>query len=762
MAEEMDLPAMTARWRDFLKAYCLKELLDVANSYPEKRSLLVSFRDIEVFDAELAAQLLETPNRAIYTAELAIQDPESLPPDVRPEVRRAIHFRVRDLPPKPLALADIRELRAKHIGKLVAVKGLVRKATQVKPKLVDAVFQCARCLAIIKEPQTSSVFREPMECYRDQGGCGKSAASTYFILLTHDMAPLRKPIHFSRRPEPATPEAGERVADGADAKAEQRPRAISAADRSVFVDTQKIEVQESPEGLRGGELPERLTAYAEDDLCGKVSPGDKVVFNGVLRSQQRTFGQVKSTFFDWYLEIISIETEKHEFEEVDISPEEEQEILRMSRSRDVYRRIVASIAPTIYGMEVEKEALALQMFGGVPKTLPDGTRIRGDIHCLLIGDPGTAKSQLLRYISSIVPRGIYASGKATTAAGLTAAAVHDEFGEGRWTLEAGALVLADKGLACIDELDKMSEQDSSSMHEAMEQQCISVAKAGITATLQSRCAILAAANPKEGRFDEHSYLVDQINLSPTLLSRFDVIFPLTDKPDEKRDAALAEHILGVHLAGEIAQYRNNVQDRRFSREDERRAMKRVEPEFKPEMLRKYIAYARSRVFPVMRKEVMQMLQDYYVSIRAQSKAPEGEQGGAIPMTPRQVEALIRLSEASARMRLSSDVTEEDAERAKRIIEFFLLKVASEGGRVDIDAIMTGTTHSQRERIRTILETIQSLDEGRGVTEEELIRGATERGVPEDRLRRDLARLLSDGRLYEPSPGRYRVAVGGVK
>jgi replicative DNA helicase Mcm len=384
--------------------------------------------------------------------------------------------------------------------------------------------------------------------------------------------------------------------------------------------------------------------------------------------------------------------------------------------------------------------------------VPDGHRFIANG----IVSHNTAKSQLLRYISNLVPRGIYASGKASTAAGLTAAAVHDEFGEGRWTLEAGALVLADKGLACIDELDKMSEQDSSSMHEAMEQQMISVAKAGITATLQSRCAILAAANPKEGRFDEHSYLVDQIDLAPTLLSRFDVIFALTDKPDQTRDAALAGHITSTHLAGEIAQYRKNVQDRKYSAEDELDAMARVEPKFPPAFLRKYIAYSRSRVFPVMTRDTMDIIQDYYVNIRAQSRTAEGE-GGAVPMTPRQVEALIRLSEASARVRLSNKVTTEDAERAKKIVEYFLRKVASEGGRLDIDAIMTGTTHSQRERIHSILDIVEELDEGRGVTEEEILRRMTQDGVPEDKVRHDIERLHNEGRLFQPTGGRYKVA-----
>ena len=1118
MPEEMNLATLARLWRDFIQEYYRKEVLDIANSFPEKRSLLVSYRDLEVFDSDLAAYLLDKPNSAIYAAEMAIRD--SLPPDVKPEVRKGVHFRVKDLPPKPLGLTEVRELRAKHIGKLVAVSGLVRKATQVKPKLTDAVFQCARCLAVIREPQFDSIFKEPLECYRDQGGCGKSAASTRFILLTNDLTLFRKPV----QPADAAPpsEGGEPQATADTASKDLR---------SVFIDTQKIEIQESPEGLRGGDQPERLTAYAEDDLCKKISPGDKVVLNGVLRSQQKSTGQVKSTFFDWYLEVNSIELEEHEFEEVEITPEEEEKILKLAHQKDIYRLIVGSIAPTIYGMEIEKEALALQMFGGVAKVMPDGTRIRGDIHALLVGDPGcliadervvlgngaiiklgsmgrshlqkideqvltgqggrkraratcfhiyrdqpvielltesgkcikgtpnhpllavdgpsrswkrldafkpgdrvatlwhikctlvspldtgwkhrpyrkgphsrtrlpekldkdvaallgyllgdgwvratrlgfdvnddeqdllpvltglvrkvfgletkvrriepkdtmlgdrvihrhhpiymadvssmdavealsflkekrvpdlilrspddvvaeflawlyeadgcafskgrgrrsvqlkssevellrdvqmlllrfgiasrvigsnltirqarsiirfsehigfrsekkrrklaglvedckklrahlwnrqlservvsvrpagfadvydievpdghrfiangivshnTAKSQLLRYVTRLVPRGIYASGKASTAAGLTAAAVHDEFGEGRWTLEAGALVLADKGLAAVDELDKMSEQDSSSMHEAMEQQMISIAKAGITATLQSRCSILAAANPKEGRFDEHSYLVDQIDLAPTLLSRFDVIFPLTDKPDQKKDAALAGHIVNTHLAGEIAMYRRNVQDRKFSKEEEKRAMRKVEPEIMPDFLRKYIAYARSRVFPVMTKDVMEMLQEYYVNIRSQAKSSEGE-GGGIPMTPRQIEALIRLSEASARVRLSPEVTAEDADRAKRIVEHFLRKVASEGGRFDIDAIMTGTTHVQRERIHTIIDIIEELDEGRGVTEEEVLRRTKSEGMAEDRVKRDLQRLYSDGRLFMPSSDRYKVA-----
>src|SRR5207247_1911733 len=268
--------------------------------------------------------------------------------------------------------------------------------------------------------------------------------------------------------------------------------------------------------------------------------------SGVLRSCRGGRPGSKATLFDMCMDVNSVEKEQVEFEKDELTEEQARFIREMGTSPDIFRMITASIAPSMYGMHVEKEALALQLFSGVPKVMPDGRRIRGDIHVLMVGDPGIGKSELLSYMSRLSPRGIYATGKSSTAAGLTASAVRDEFGEGRWTLEAGALVLADLGLACIDEIEKMNPQDRSAIHEAMEQQRISVAKAGITAVLQSRCAVLAAANPKFGRFDEHKYISEQIDLPPALLSRFDIIFSMIDRPQADRDRELAEHILKGH------------------------------------------------------------------------------------------------------------------------------------------------------------------------------------------------------------------------
>jgi len=331
--------------------------------------------------------------------------------------------------------------------------------------------------------------------------------------------------------------------------------------------------------------------------------------------------------------------------------------------------------------------------------------------------------------------------------------VKDEFGEGRWTLEAGALVLADKGLACIDELDKMNDQDRSSIHESLEQGTISVAKAGITATLQSRCAVLGAANPKYGRFDENRSIAEQIDLPPALLSRFDAIFTMTDRPDSEYDRSVASHILRVHRRGEI---RLHDRPEKIPDMDTKAIMEDTEglvPAMDIEFLRKYIAFSK-RITPVLSAEAMKTLETYYVNIR---KLGEGEEA-SVPITARQLEALIRLSESSARARLSIIVMPEDAERAIKIVEYYLNKVASEGGRRDIDLIATGTSKSQREQIYVLRGLVQQLaDERRGVSLEELIQKAASDNISEERVRALVKRLSDAGEVYSPQPGYYKLA-----
>ncbi|MCK5561214.1 MAG: hypothetical protein KAJ51_11490, partial [Thermoplasmata archaeon] len=380
-------------------------------------------------------------------------------------------------------------------------------------------------------------------------------------------------------------------------------------------------------------------------------------------------------------------------------------------------------------------------------------------HNFIANDFYVHNSQLLEYISRLAPRGVYASGKATTAAGLTAAAVRDEFGEGRWVLEAGALVLADGGLACVDEIDKMSPQDRSAMHEAMEQQVIHVAKAGITAALSSRCAILAAANPKLGRFHDFAPLSEQIDMPPALLTRFDVIFPISDKPNRDLDAHMAEHIIGAHLGGEIHEFRKAVSDtKKYTKEDEERAISNIKPILTPDFLRKYVAYARRTIFPVMTKEAMNSLVEYYVNLRA-TEAADGEES-VVAITPRQLEALVRLSEASARLRLSNEVTLDDTERSIEIADYYLRKVASEGGVLDIDMLATGTGHSQRGRIAELMEIIKELsrlDKSGSAEEDEVLNEAEAHGLDVEKVKDDINKLTREGRIFKPRSNRIQLA-----
>jgi len=691
--------SLLASWENFFEETSRSDIETVALSYPEKRSLFVNYWDIDKSDSKLADILINQPYKAIFNAEEALKNI-----DVAVENKLQLHFRVFDLPENQKIL--IRKIRANHLGKYAGVEGLVKKVTEVRPKLQVAAFQCQKCGAVIKIEQEEDILKEPSECYEDQGGCGRVSS---FKLLTS---------------------------------------------LSTFIDSQKIEIQESPEGLRGGTQPERISVYLEDDMVGEIAPGDRVIINGILHSMQRRRGTYRLTSFDKIMDARSIEHQELAFEEVEVTEEDEKEILKVSEDPSIYDKMRRSMAPTIYGMDAEKDALVLQLFSGLSKKMPDGTYIRGDIHTLLVGDPGTAKSQILAYMSKLAPRSIYASGKASTAAGLTAAAVRDEFGEGQWTLEAGALVLADMGVACIDEIDKMEETDRSSMHQAMEQQEISVAKAGINATLKARCAILAAANPKLGRFDEFMPIHEQINMPPALLSRFDLIFSILDKPNRQTDTDLATHILRTHKAGEVSEHIARSKKVKHTKDEEQALMAGVMPVFTPEFLRKYVAYAKRNIFPVMNDDASEIFKNYYVDFRGSSE-------DSVPFTPRQLEAFVRLAEASARVRLSDEVNVDDAKRAISIIDQYLRRVGMdrETGKFDIDIIATGISHSQHERMRTLIDIIQRLcneSKDGNAARGDIVREAEIEGLESSKVEEALDRLKRNGQIYEPVHGKYKV------
>ncbi|RKP39571.1 MCM2/3/5 family-domain-containing protein [Dimargaris cristalligena] len=435
-------------------------------------------------------------------------------------------------------------------------------------------------------------------------------------------------------------------------------------DKCKFVDQQTLKLQEAPDLVPVGELPRHLMLTADRYLINKVVPGTRVTVTGIFSIFQNKKVQATGAIAirSPYLRLVGIEVEsgansggRHIF-----TAEEEQEFINMSRQPDFYETFTRSIAPSIYGNEDIKRAIACLLFGGSKKILPDGMGLRGDINVLLLGDPGTAKSQLLKFVERVAPISVYTSGKGSSAAGLTASVIRDP-GSREFYLEGGAMVLADGGVVCIDEFDKMREEDRVAIHEAMEQQTISIAKAGITTILNSRTSVLAAANPVFGRYDDMKSAGDNIDFQTTILSRFDMIFIVRDEHSEQRDKTIAKHVMNVHMNSA------NPADQ-------------VEGEIDVSKMKRYVTYCKSKCAPRLSTEAAEKLSSHFVQLRSQihSMERDNNERSSIPITVRQLEAIIRISESLAKMALAPIATEEHVEEALRLFR------AS-----TIDAVQTG-------------------------------------------------------------------------
>ena len=639
-----------------------------------KSSVIVEFGDLLAFDQNLAEKILEEPeeylthaNNAAY-AQLQIEDPEYA------EKNETINVRIVHL----LEATPLRKLGSEHIGKLVMIEGIVVRSTPVRPMVMQAAFRCKRCGEITRVEETGQFLRAPFVC-------------------SNPSCRAKGPFDFIQ-------------------------------EESTFVDSQDLRVQERPEDLPPGQLPRALNVkLVGSEIVDVARPGDHVSIVGIVRAVAPTLPRVgKLRTFILHLDANSIEVLGKEPETVLPSPEEEQKILELAKDPWIHRKIINSLAPSIYGYDHVKEAIMYLLFGGVPKTLPDVT-IRGEMNVLLIGDPGTAKSQLLQYVARVAPRGLYTSGRGTTAAGLTAAVIREK--GGGMTLEAGALVLADKGIACIDEMDKMRPEDRVAIHEAMEQHTVSVAKGGIVATLNARTAILAAANPALGRYEPHRTVAENISLPVTILSRFDLIFVLRDVPNKESDSKMSEHILEIH----------------------RKGVSPTEPPIPLDLLRKYISYAKG-IKPVLTKEALQRLKDFYLSMRSASET----EGSPVAITARQLESLVRIAEARARAALRKEVSAEDAEAAIAIMKRSLEEVGIDlsSYKIDIDIIMTGKPKSLRDKLQTVLSTIMEMEKETGMVEKTALLNELEAayGISGQEAERLIGQLLREGTIYSPREG----------
>ncbi len=656
----------------------LKYLLKI-NEMPlvGMRSLVIDYDDLLAFNKDLAENLINRPTEIIKSGSDAIYEVMLTENPEFAAKAQPFHPRLRQLPDA----LKLRAMRTEHLGKLNMIEGIVTRATAVKQRLDKAVFKCSNCEQFETVPQTSGIFEKPQRCPKPN--CGKT--NTLELDLQH----------------------------------------------SSFVDSQRFTLQERPEELPPGQLPRSVEVTVEGDIVDTARPGDRAAVTGTLVGQQDfTRTGTRLTMFTPHLACNFADVSEKGTAEVEITPEDERKIKELSKDPEINELIVRSIAPSIYGHDNVKRAVSLLLFGGVPKILPDGVRIRGDVNVLLVGDPGTAKSQLLQYVARTAPRGLYTTGRGTTAAGLTSAVIRDRQ-TGEYYLEAGALVLADGGVACVDEIDKMKDEDRVAMHEAMEQQTISIAKAGIVTTLNARTSILAASNPKLGRYVSQEEISNNIDMSPTLLSRFDLIFTIQDIPDVAKDEAMAAHILHLH---------------------ESSSNEELAP-IPADLLKKYTAYSRRKISPRISPEVSERLKKYFVEIRSKSQGPNA----AIPITARQLEALVRLSEARARARLQDRVSVEDAEAAIKLMESCLREVSLDKstGQIDIDTIMTGKPRSQQERILRMTKLLDRMvAEIKGpVREQDYInRGIEELELDEDIMKNTLRQLIRDGQVYSPKPG----------
>ncbi|MBW2985136.1 minichromosome maintenance protein MCM [Candidatus Woesearchaeota archaeon] len=658
-------------FQEFIEKRYKAKLLEAVKK--GRRFLVVNFSDLSQFNPELANDLLDRPEEVIKAAELAL-DAFDLP-----EIHN-FRIRFKNLPDSQKIL--IGEIRSNDIGKFVVVEGTIRQKSDVRPQVTSAKFECPSCGNLISVLQLDTIFKEPSRC-----GCGRKGK---FRLVSKDL-----------------------------------------------VDAQRIVLEENPEQIEGGAQPKRMSFFLKEDLVSPLSerrtnPGSKISAIGVIKEIPVILNSgSKSTRFDLIVEANYVKAVEETFHELKINKEEEKKIKELSQDPKLFNKLVESIAPAIFGYGRIKEALILQLMSGVRKVQEGGVGIRGDIHILLVGDPGSGKSQLLKRINVVAPKGRYVSGKGVSGAGLTATVVKDEFLRG-WALEAGALVLASDGIACIDEMDKMSVDDTSAMHEALEQQTVSISKANVQATLIARTTVLAAANPKLGRFDPYGLLAEQIAMPPTLINRFDLIFPIKDLPNKKRDEKMARHILGLHQRPES-----------------------IKAELETKFIRKYIAYAKQRITPQLTDAALSEIREYYVKMRGSSSS---EEGGikAIPISARQLEALIRLSEASARTRLSNKVTKKDAKRAISLVHYYLTQIGMdiETGEFDIDRISTGVPAAQRSKIAQVKEIIVELENkvGKIIPIEEIVELAKEKKIDGADVDEAIEKLKRGGDLFEPRRG----------
>ncbi|ESN98474.1 hypothetical protein HELRODRAFT_113800 [Helobdella robusta] len=636
----------------------------------------VDLDDLSHFDADLAEKVSKSPADHMSLFEDAAKEVADEITRPRPEGDEE----VKDIQVTLTSSAhpcSIRDLKSDQMSQLIKIPGIIIAAASTRSKATRITIQCRSCRNFLNNIPVKAGFEGyalPRKCPTDQAGRPKCPVDPFFIV-----------------PE-----------------------------KCKCVDFQVLKLQESPEAVPNGELPRHMQLYCDRNLCEAVVPGNRVSVIGIYSikkmagSKKNSREKVNVGVRLPYIRVLGMHIDSTGLGRLGVSrtilSADEEEFHHLASSPNIYETIAKSIAPSIFGSLDIKKAIACLLFGGSRKRLPDGLTRRGDINLLLLGDPGTAKSQLLKFVENCAPIGVYTSGKGSSAAGLTASVIRDPASR-NFIIEGGAMVLADGGVVCIDEFDKMREDDRVAIHEAMEQQTISIAKAGITTTLNSRCSVLAAANGIYGRWDDTKGS-QNIDFMPTILSRFDMIFIVKDEHDEARDATIARHVMNLHV--------NAVLMTEESRPGE----------LQLETLKKYITYCRNKCGPRLSPEAAEKLKNKYVLMRSGASDYEKETGhkNTIPITVRQLEAIIRISESLAKMRLASFVTETDVNEALRLFQVSTLDAAMSGQLSGVEGFVTEEDQELLNRIEKQLK--KRFVIGSQVSEHAIIQDFVKQNYPE--------------------------------
>ena len=689
MAEQQTTAALSNQLELFLRGFKDKDdnykYFDRINHMmaSNSTSLIADYIDLDVANPEIAKLITYRPDETLEAFnEAVVSILREIHFDYAEEIKEKIKVRIGNY----TVQKGLRDINAEVIDKLIGVSGMVVRSSEVKPLAKKIGYRCLNCDAINEAQLKGLSLKKPTKC-----------------------------INCSEKELEMDPE------------------------NSIFTDFQLVRLQELPEDLPAGQLPHYVEVTVMDDLVDRCRPGDRVLLTGIVRIEHEQIApQAKTNLFRLRMEGNNIEylgglagtKDTRTLERMAISGEDEKQIFAIAGKPDAYDKLIASFAPHIYGHEIIKEAILLLIVGSVTKKLDDGSTRRGDINIFLVGDPGTAKSEMLKYAAKIAPRGLYTSGRGTTAAGLTAAVIRDK--SGIMMLEAGAVVLGDQGLVCIDEFDKIKPEDRSSLHEVMEQQTCSVAKGGIVATLNARTSILSAANPMYGKYDVFKNITENVNLPIPLLTRFDLIYVIRDTPEREKDSRIAGHILEIHRDVEHA----------------------AQPAIEMDLFRKYLAYAK-QIEPKLTIEVINALRDYYMKMR------NVDSEGMITVTPRQLEGLIRLATARARLLLQDNVKIEDAERAIYLVQRMLetAGVDVNTGKVDL-GVLHGKPHSEISKLKLFMEVFNGISgqDKNDVEEKNFINELVKTGkFSEDEARTYIKKAMQNGQIYERRSGFYAKA-----